>query len=186
MTAANAISVIENALRLHGAELRRFVRSRAHGLDVDDILQNAALRAVERADALKDPDCVLPWLFAIHKNVITDVARKSASDRRLRDTLAAEPVPVIETHEDDPICGCAIAQAYTLKPQHSSILDLVDIGGVSLKEAARLLGVTVNTATVRLHRARTALKQQLSRHCGVTTLRQCIDCKCSYDGCSPM
>ncbi|MEM7570405.1 MAG: sigma-70 family RNA polymerase sigma factor [Pseudomonadota bacterium] len=181
MTEADVRSRVETALRAHGRDLKRFVQGQAHPSDVDDILQIAALRAVENANGLQDPDRVLPWLYRIHRNVVTDMGRRSASEQRLKEAFAAQPAEA--QRDEDAICGCSVAQARQLKRQHASILDLVDIGDASLKEAARILGITVNAATVRLHRARAALKQRLLEHCGITTMRECIDCRCTSEGC---
>ena len=54
--------VVAVALREYHAELDAFVRARVAPQDVDDTLQVAALRAIERADSLDDPERVLAWL----------------------------------------------------------------------------------------------------------------------------
>ncbi|MEM7778211.1 MAG: sigma factor [Pseudomonadota bacterium] len=182
MAEFDARARIVSALRAHSAELRRYVRARVPPTDVDDVLQVAALRAIEKAHSLQDPTRVLPWLYRVHSNVAMDIGRKRASEQRLINamTLEAEE-PVIS--EAMPACGCSIAQARQLKASYASILDLVDIGGVPLVEAAQVLNVSLNNATVRLHRARTALKKRLLEHCGVTSFQDCADCRCSYEGC---
>lgn len=172
---------METALRAHGPALRRYVLARTRASDVDDILQIAAIRAIESANGLREPERVLPWLYRIHSNVMIDLGRKSISEQRLKQALTEQPAPV--EAEDPETCDCSIAQVRQLDVRHASILNLVDIGGASLKEAARILDVTVNTATVRLHRARRALKQRLEKHCGVTSASDCANCMCSYEGC---
>ncbi|MEM9704516.1 MAG: RNA polymerase sigma factor [Pseudomonadota bacterium] len=174
-------SCIAAALRAHGPALRRYVLARARTSDADDILQIAAMRAIEKAETLRDPNRVLSWLYRIHRNVMVDVGRKSISEQRLKDALTAEPAPV-ET-DNTSTCGCSVEQVRQLNDRHASILNLVDIGDASLGEAARILDITVNAATVRLHRARHALKQRLAKHCGVTSASDCADCRCTYDGC---
>ncbi len=172
---------VVSALRAHSAELKRYVRARVPPADVDDVLQVAALRAVEKADALREPARVLPWLYRVHGNVVIDAGRKRASERRLMEAMAVEAEPVVL--EAVPACACSVAQARHLSANYASILNLVDIGGVPLVKAAQVLNISVNNATVRLHRARTALKKRLLEHCGVTSLSDCADCRCSYEGC---
>lgn len=174
-------TLIENALRKHEPKLRLYVRARAQFADIDDILQIAAMRALENASKLRDPDRVLAWLYRIHQNVVVDVGRKIAAEGRLKTALAAEPLPF--AGEKESTCHCSVSLARQLNSRYSAILSMVDIGGSSLREAAEELGVTVNTATVRLHRARAALKQRLQNHCGIKTMRECLDCMCSYKGC---
>ncbi|MEO0907490.1 MAG: RNA polymerase sigma factor [Pseudomonadota bacterium] len=178
---------IEAALRKHTPELRRFVAARTphsnNYADVDDVLQSAALRAVERADSLQDPAKVLPWLYQIHRNVVTDLQRKQASEDRRKDAFASDMM--IGDTDMPEHCACSLSQAGKLSQGYSAILELVDIKGASLKEAARSLNLTVNNAGVRLHRARAALKRRLLAHCGVSTMRECADCRCTSDGCCP-
>ncbi|MEM7341589.1 MAG: sigma-70 family RNA polymerase sigma factor [Actinomycetota bacterium] len=173
--------VIAETLRARQSEFEAFVRARVRPQDVDDVLQLAALRAIERADSMEDPNRVVAWLYRIHRNLIIDASRKRASERRYVDAVADLPeqgeVPV-----EDP-CECSVSQAGRLRPSYASILALVDFDGLQLGEAARRLAVSTNNAAVRLHRARTALKQAMLDHCGVADPRDCADCRCVYDAC---
>ena len=94
--------------------------------------------------------------------------------------LPDAPGPVAEVDER---CDCSVAQAKSLSPNYASVLNLVDMRGASLTEAATALGITVNNATVRLHRARKALREAMLEHCGVQSARDCLDCRCVSDGC---
>lgn len=182
-TAAQAATrVITDALGAHAAELRRFVAARVPAADVDDIVQMAALRAVERAQALKDPQRALPWLYQIHRNIITDVLRKRASQERLLDAQQPPAEPAMAT-QDDERCACSVVLARGLNPGYAQMLSLVDIQGASRKEAAQALGISVNNATVRLQRARKALRKAMLEHCGVQKPEDCNDCRCVYAGC---
>ncbi|MEM9072778.1 MAG: sigma-70 family RNA polymerase sigma factor [Myxococcota bacterium] len=178
MTTRNT-DLIAEALREHRAALFAFVRARMPAEEVDDLLQRVALRAVERADSLQDPSRVVGWLFRLHRNAIVDAARKRAR-RRIVESTGEEPVA--ETDVDER-CRCSVVQAQRLGTTYAHILELVDIEGCSLPEAAETLGTTVNAATVRLHRARKALRKRMQDHCGVTSADECDDCRCSYDGC---
>ncbi len=172
---------IASALRAHSTKLRRYVASRVPSDAVDDICQAAALRSVEKAATLRDPERVLPWLYRVHANVANDALRRLAADRRLLEAVEHETDPIEATAE--PVCGCSVAQTRQLNANYASILELVDICGLSLAEAAQALSISVNNATVRLHRARAALKKQLFEHCGVTSVNACADCRCVLDGC---
>ena len=177
----DATAAVVAGLRLHGAALRRYVAARVAPGEVDDILQLGAIRAIEKADQLRDASSLLPWLYRVHRTVLTGALRRMARERRLREAVAAEPAPV-SFEEEEPICGCALALSRKLGERYATILGLVDVSGVSLSSAAETLGISVNNATVRLHRARAALKQRLFDHCGVASTRQCLDCRCEADG----
>ncbi len=163
------------------ADFEAFVRARVRSEEANDILQLAALRAIERADSLDDPARVVAWLYRLHRNLIVDVIRKRSSEHRVIDS-AAEVPDQAPPPSSDP-CACSLTQASHIHSAYSSILSLVDIGGMRLSEAARTLGITVNNATVRLHRARRALRKQMLEHCGVSNPRDCANCRCVYEGC---
>lgn len=177
--------VVTGALREHRSLLAAFVRSRAPQSRVDDILQSAALRAIEGADSLQDPEKVLPWLYRIHRNIIVDGARSNASHQRMLDKIEhLETAPPLEVPVET--CACSRHLAKTLPSNYSKILELVDLGDSTLKEAARKLEISTNNATVRLHRARKALRDTMVEHCGVTTAKDCANCRCVYEGCCPV
>ncbi|MEM1182739.1 MAG: RNA polymerase sigma factor [Acidobacteriota bacterium] len=165
----------------HSGRLRAFVAARVPSDQVDDVLQAAALRAIERASTLRDPNKALPWLYRIHRNTIVDQWRQRAGLESLNESeeeVAAEPAELSE-----PSCDCGIVQATKLRPAYASILALIDAGDATLAEAAETLGISVNNATVRLHRARRALRDAMRDHCGVDNVRDCFECRCVYDGC---
>lgn len=177
----NPSDPIAEALRAHGAELRAFFRARAPAAEVEDLFQAAALRAVERAESLRDPDRVLPWLYRLCRNIATDAARRRSTQRRLIEQAATAVEPVDSAIEAG--CDCILSQARHIAAGYAKILELVDLHSLSLKDAAAKLGISKNNATVRLHRARGALKQRLRTHCGVTSLRECASCHCVTEGC---
>lgn len=171
------------ALHVHSNEFKAFVRARVPSAEVDDVLQMAAIRAFENAESLQDPDRVLPWLYRLHRNIVTDAIRKLANRQRLvDDTVSALETPS-EQETRNP-CACSVSQARRIKPPaYALILTLVDVGDASLSEKAHILGISVNNAAVRLHRAREKLRKTLREHCGVTNLRECADCRCVHEGC---
>ncbi|MEM6957142.1 MAG: sigma-70 family RNA polymerase sigma factor [Myxococcota bacterium] len=175
--------LIASALRAERGSLRAFVCARVAEADVDDVLQQVALRAVERASTLRDPERVVQWLYRLHRNAIVDLYRRHEADGRLADALE----PVAEAAESkaplDENCKCSLVQMRTLRESYARILELVEVEGKSLKEAAGELGISVNNATVRLHRARKALRERLLEHCGVEGAAGCNDCHCTYEGC---
>ena len=174
-------TVVTDALRDRQADFEAFVRARVRPQETDDVLQVSALRASELADSLDDPDRVVAGLYRIHRNLVIDVIRRRATERRHVDGVAEVPEQIDPAVEDP--CECSVAQAGRLRPSYATILSLVDGEGLAVGEAARRLDVTPNNAAVRLHRARTALRQAMLEHCGVTDPRDCAGCRCVDDAC---
>ena len=178
-TIPRRIELIASVLCEHAGQFRSFVAARLPSADVDDVLQTAAVRAVERAASLKNPERVLPWLYRVHRNVIADTLRNRASRERALNEMDATP----EVGALEELCGCSLAQARLLQPSYASVLALVDAGDATIADAAAHLGISVNNASVRLHRARKALRKAMLGHCGVESMRDCLDCRCVKDGC---
>ena len=154
---------------------------------MEDVLQQAALRAVERAETLREPDRVDAWLFRIHRNAIADALRHRASERTVIDGSAEVPERGSSHAQTDPLgedpCRCSVSIAKRLRASYASILTLVDSDGLKVGEAARRLDLTANNAAVRLHRARRALKNEMLEHCGVSSSTDCAECRCVYQAC---
>ena len=178
-TVPSRTKLIASVLREHAGQFRSFVAARLPSADVDDVLQTAAVRAVERAASLNDPDRVLPWLYRVHRNVIADTLRNRASRERTLNEIDAAP----EVDALEELCGCSLVQARRLQPSYAAVLALVDAGDATIADAAAHLGISVNNASVRLHRARKALRKAMREHCGVESPRDCLDCRCVVDGC---
>ena len=70
-----------------------------------------------------------------------------------------------------------------LKPEYTEILRRVVLDGAPLPGVAAELGLTTNNASVRLHRARAALRKRMAEHCGTLRARSCTECGCAERGC---
>lgn len=178
---SEATRIVAEALTAHQARFRTFVVKRTSRENADDVMQAAALRALEGAESLQDPSRALPWLYRIHKNALVDAGRKSASSSRLIEP-GVEPSD-LSTEVEEELCRCGAYQARRLRREYAQILDLVDMKGHTISETADVLGISTNNANVRLHRARAALRRKMLEHCGVTQASDCNTCRCGHDGC---
>jgi DNA-directed RNA polymerase specialized sigma24 family protein len=176
---AAAAAAIRREVGAKGGQLLAMVRRHCGpNLDPDDVLQRAFERALERSDQLRDLSRADAWLGRVVRNVLVDELR-----RRTARTVEVDGLE-IPASDDDPIdCWCVLAQADQLKPEYATILRRVVVDGVPVTQVATELGLTANNAMVRLHRARTALRERLADHCGTTTARACSDCGCAERGC---
>lgn len=161
-------------------ELFRFVRGRVESDEVaEDILQSAFLkRAV--AD-LHDEESAVAWMYRTLRNAVVDhYRRRDAADRAL-ELVAAEP-PSAEPAPDERArtCQCVRALARGLKPEYAALLEQVDVEERPLAEVAAEAGITPNNATVRLHRARRALRDAVMTTCRSCATHGCVDCTCRH------
>lgn len=113
------------------------------------------------------PDPALPWLLGVARNLVRELRRRDSHQY----TLAAEEARRIGrgAHADvgdvaaDVTDRAAALQALaSLSDADRELLTLIAWHGLSVKQAARVLGCTTATLTVRLHRARRRLERALA------------------------
>lgn len=154
-----------------------FVRARVRsGADADDILQQALVKAATHAADLRDMAKLRPWFYQVLRRTLADHHATWALREAKLELLAAEMEE--STPEEVATCACSLGQLDHIRAEYAEVLRHVDIDEEPIVEVAAKLGITPNNATVRLHRARKALREQLLAFCGVESRRACADCSC--------
>jgi RNA polymerase sigma factor (sigma-70 family) len=157
-----------------------FVEKRVGSREVaEDILQDAFVRGLARADQLRDQESVVAWFYRSLRNAMIDHWRRTGSERRVFDSDAEATEPAIDTELMTTACACVTSLLETLKPEYAEVLRRVDLDEVSVKDFASEKSVTPNNASVRLFRAREALRRQVERSCGTCAEHGCLDCSCT-------
>ncbi len=156
------------------AFLERRVGSRA---DAEDILQAAFVRAVEKAESIRDEGKSIAWFYQSLRNAVIDHYRKQDVQKRAQKIMSL--APDFEEEIERTVCLCMSDLIPTLPEDYSSILRRVDLEDGDIKIVAPEFGLTPNNARVRLHRARVALRKQLERVCRSCTEHGCLDCTCN-------
>lgn len=145
--------------------------------EADDLTQEVFLRAHRKLPALQDPNAVLPWLYRIATNVCYDRFRQRSRRPRLdprdvNDAAAAGGIPatgdgatldrVIVRSE---MSACVRGYLEGLSDGYRQVILLHDLQGLTNREIAETLGVSVDTVKIRLHRARRTLRAVLAAQC---------------------
>lgn len=170
--------VLSRGRPTHLAFLRRRLPS---GGDAEDILQLAWMQAARHLDDLHAEAQLEPWFWRILRNTLADEHRRLGRERKVADgmQLAAEPA---EPAEPAKVCGCSLSVLEQIRPEYRDVIRRADLDEEPMHELADGLGITVNNASVRLHRARRAMRDALREHCGTDSLRSCQDCACEDIG----
>jgi RNA polymerase sigma-70 factor (ECF subfamily) len=157
------------------AFLRRRVENEAVA---EDILQDAYAKSLQRIDQVENDGSVVAWFYQLLRNAIADHYRKAGVERKAQEVLEREAEPTFEPELRQNICTCVSAVLPTLKPEYAAMVNAVELGERPIAEVAAEAGVTTNNATVRLHRARAALRRRLVEVCGACSTHGCLDCTC--------
>ncbi len=146
----------------------------------EEILQSAYARAVDKGVPVDESEGAVRWFFAVLRNAVTDHYRRRAAEGRATKAVVDEGIPEITDPElRAEVCACFRRLLPTLREGYATILEQVDLEERAVSDVAEELGITPNNASVRLHRARAALRKQLERSCGVCATHGCLDCTCS-------
>lgn len=156
--------------------LERRVESRAVA---EDILQSAFARGLERGAGVDD-EKVVAWFYRVLRNAVVDHYRQRSTAERVTEAWTREFPDVQEPDAElrQEICRCVSGLLETLKPEYREALQIVDLQEGTLKDLAQQSGITAENATVRVHRARAALRRQIEQACGTCSVHGCLDCSC--------
>jgi len=167
----------------HRTVVRRFVSKLvADRLLVDDLTQETLARAHGSSAQFRGDASVPTWLCAIAYNVVCDHYRSAA---RTPDTVS-EPSVLERLKSDDNIedallqaeMSSCIGEFVTRLPSpQSDVVALHDMAGLSHREIATALGISVENSRVLLHRDRQALRGLFEAECRLSFGTDSIPCE---------
>lgn len=136
----------------------------------EDITQEAFLKAYRNIDSFRKDSKITVWLNKIAYNVLLDHKRKKSSqmssldDELLSVKLTDMKINLFREVEQKIMSEC-IRDKVLLIPENYRAPLFLDVLGYSNKETADILGCTLENAKIRLHRARTKMKEILGSDC---------------------
>jgi RNA polymerase sigma factor (sigma-70 family) len=161
-TSADALRAVRDELGLNYARYRAIARYRLRdNAAADDVVQTFALKAIERANQIRDLRAVRAWLRRSFTTTLIDYCRRRTVRRqrevsfdielhdRLYSTagdLAADPTQSV------------VAVLSNLKSDYADAIYRLDLLDQPKEAVAADLGITLNNLTVRVHRARRAFR----------------------------
>ena len=136
---------------VHGIVLSRIGRT-----DVDDVVQDVFVRALERLGDLREPAAFGGWLAAIARHRATDHGRVSQPMDPISDDVAM-------TRDADRLEALMILDAIRSLPDaYSETLVLRLVEGMTGAEIADRTGLTPASVRVNLHRGMKLLREKLA------------------------
>jgi len=131
--------------------------------EVDDLVHDCMVRALNRLHTRRDDGDLRAWLFAIMHNLFI------SRIRRIKRRGVTEPIDTADTavlgqraNQEDPLRQMDLMRALDELPEDQrSVLLLVAVEDLSYAEAARVLGVPIGTVMSRLSRAREKLRRSM-------------------------
>ena len=145
--------------------LRNFILARVNDpQDADDLLQDVFLKIHQHIHTLRDDERLLPWLYQITRNTITDHYRKQRPNAELPDEDLFAAPPKQPTAADE--IALSLKKFITDLPQkYRQALLLTEFENLSQKDLAVRLALSHSGAKSRVQRGRALLQQNLEDCC---------------------
>lgn len=137
------------ARMVHGVLLARVSRT-----DVDDLVQDVFLHAMQRLPELRQPEAFGGWLAAIARHRAVDHFRRAMPTVDLPDNLPAAQV-------DGTRAMAVLAAIRSLPEAYRETLTLRLVEGMTGPEIALRTGLTDGSVRVNLHRGMKLLRERL-------------------------
>jgi len=142
-----------------------------NGEDAADVLQETLLSLFRHASQLRDEAALTTWLYVVARNHCIKKSRRrisaqlevplEAADNTVQlASDAANPEQVLRRRETGTLLERAIG---SLPAASREVLLLRDVEGQSAAQAAQIVGLSVSALKSRLHRARSALRDEIQR-----------------------
>lgn len=148
--------------------------------EAEDLTQETFLRAHRRLETLQESAALAVWLYRIATHVCYDRFRESSyrhpgesldgaaadsldpAEAQHADTNALRLDQVVERAE---MSACVQGFLEELPDDHRIAIMLHDLHGLTNPEVAQMLGCSLETVKIRVHRARRRLKAALTAGC---------------------
>ena len=146
--------------------LRQFILKRIPDeQNADDLLQEVFLKIHARIDTLRHEEKLQSWLFQITRTTIADYYRKHKTTVELSAALELADEPDIEDDVVKDLIPSVKAMVNSLPAEYRQALILTEYEGLTQRELAQRLGISLSGAKSRVQRAREKLKTMLLNCC---------------------
>ncbi len=151
--------------------IRRYLARLGGAADADDLTQETFARVSQALAGFRGEAALSTWIYRIATNVTLDRARRRGFQLEAH---AAEPsalatlstIPVVE---DDiarrEMSACVRDFVDQLPAEYRTVVVLSELEELPDREIAEVLGISLEAAKIRLHRARARLRRMLQEGC---------------------
>jgi len=165
--ARGAWSEIEGRLRPYVA---RRVASR---VKIDDVLQEIFVRMHRGMSSLRDGERFGGWVYRIAEHVIADFARARGRDPLMHARESSEALEVAEAdHEaadlQAELVECLALFVARLPSPYREAITLTELEGLTQKEAAQMLGISLSGMKSRVQRGREKIRAMFEDCCRIS------------------
>lgn len=152
---------------LFNTELKRFICQKiGHEDHCQDILQDLYLKIFINQGKIEKAQNIRAYIFQMAHNALTDHHRRAAKKNSLYITAISEQEPATEEPlREYGLTGCLRSMIASLPAIYSQALMLTELDGLTQKQFAEKMGLSLSGAKSRVQRAREKLKEEILKCC---------------------
>jgi RNA polymerase sigma-70 factor, ECF subfamily len=156
-------------LRAVAAQIRPFVARRVPSDEVDDVVQEILARVHDNADALDEDANFVAWLHRIARNTIIDHHRHRERRDAKHTAFATEWTDDDTEGEDARASLARFVGAFVgmLPSPYREALQLTELDGCTIREAADREGISLPGMKSRVQRGRRMLREMFEACCEI-------------------
>jgi RNA polymerase sigma-70 factor, ECF subfamily len=170
------------------ARLRPYIARRvASTADVDDIVQETFVRMQRGIAGLRDEERFGGWVYRIAKHAIIDATRASAKQPIPSSSIANQQFEPCAYESGDEAADlqaelgeCVALFVARLPARYRAAITLTDLEGLTQRDAADMLGISLSGMKSRVQRGRERIRDMFDECCRVS-----VDCRGRVVECEP-
>lgn len=172
-------------------KILRYLTRLVGDAEAEDLTQEVLIKVNEALPGFRGESQLSTWIYRIATNAALDRLRspsfkgvklfslsedKTGGDQAVGDdraVLAREKKPLVEKQlVREEMNECIRGHIEKLPEDYRAVLVLSEYEGLKNNEIAKILGVTLDTVKIRLHRARAKLKVVLETNCEIDWIEE--------------
>jgi RNA polymerase sigma-70 factor, ECF subfamily len=166
------------------SRLRPYVARRVASPDVDDVVQEIFVKIHGGISNLRDGERFGSWVYRIAQHVIADFGRALSRDPLARTTEPIkEPDSGDEAEEDADLQAdlgeCVALFVARLPSPYREAITLTELEGLTQKDAAEMLGISLSGMKSRVQRGREKVRDMFEECCRISVdgRGKVVDCQ---------
>lgn len=151
--------------------------------DIDDLLQDIFVRLHQGLSTLRDDERFGGWVYRVANNAIIDKARQRARALHVdagSDVESNVPVDSADERLQSDLGECVALFVGRLPSPYREAITLTELEGITQKEAAEMLGVSLSSLKSRVQRGRDKIRHMFEECCQIS-----VDCRGRVIECEP-
>ncbi len=157
-------------------KIYRYLGNLCGEADAHDLTQTVFLKVSRSLDGFRGESSLATWIYRIATNVahdhsVSSLAKQREAELPMDDAAALDNIPDSDPagaereHVRREMTACVRGVVDQLPENYRTVLVLSEFEELTNPEIAEVLGLSLETVKIRLHRARTHLRKALESEC---------------------